>query len=89
MAEIDARDWGLGSQPNIPDSLDIGVTENWKGIYDKHLGSLGNKGRRLKSGEGESQVSMVSEVWLERHPMNCHPGEGRQLFLGGDEKAGG
>ncbi|KAM7328403.1 hypothetical protein ACRRTK_012495 [Alexandromys fortis] len=27
-AGIDARDWGLCSQLDIPDSLDIGVTEN-------------------------------------------------------------
>ena len=50
LAEIDSRDQGLGSQPNIPDSLAIGVKENWNGNYDKHLGSLGNKGRRLNSG---------------------------------------
>ena len=39
-AGIDVRALGLCYQLDILDSLDIGVTENWNGNYDKHLGSL-------------------------------------------------
>ena len=41
------------------------------------------------NGEGsELGVHIQREVWLERHSKYCHPGDGRHLFLGGDEKAG-
>ena len=29
------------------------------------------------------------DVWLGRHPVNCHLGDLRHLFFEGDEKAGG
>ncbi|XP_041911535.1 carcinoembryonic antigen-related cell adhesion molecule 20 [Arvicola amphibius] len=86
-----------GQSAQCTHSLDIGVTGSWGDNYDQHFRLSLEKGLKLKSGyflrawgkvmEGRAGcwwVHIQWEVWLEKHPVHCHPRDAGHLFLEGE-----